>query len=247
MKDIDFLPLRYREQTAHRKTQYWRVVVLAAFTGLLSVAALGQFKFRRWVEAELAAVRPTYDDATASAQRLASLQAELRNERATAELLTYLRHPWPRTQILADLAGPLIDEITLDKVQLHQEEITLPAVPVRVNLSPEEAAKAAAEAARPPSEKALQRLRDAFDTGSTIVTVEGTSRDATSLHVYLGRLAATGQFSKTELRSIEQARAGQRDGYHFIARLTVRPGYGQTGGPEIASASPATPGKGNTP
>ena len=46
MKDIDFLPAKYREATAHRKTQVWRVVVLIVFAGLLLAAAGGQYGLR---------------------------------------------------------------------------------------------------------------------------------------------------------------------------------------------------------
>ena len=36
MKNIDFLPARYREKSTKQKTQAWRGVVVAAFCALLA-------------------------------------------------------------------------------------------------------------------------------------------------------------------------------------------------------------------
>ena len=43
MKQIDFLPERYREQTARKSAATWRVGVLLLFGGCCAAAAFGQY------------------------------------------------------------------------------------------------------------------------------------------------------------------------------------------------------------
>ena len=243
MKNIDFLPARYREKNAQRKTQAWRGVVLAAFVALLAAGWLGQIEIRMLVETQLDDVRGQYDHITEQGKKLAALQAELREARAEAELITYLRHPWPRTQLLAAIAAPLSDAITLRKLTIHQEESagsSLGALAAAIPPSPGAAADAkAAEAALPPAERTLKKLRAAFDEAPLAVTLEGVSRDSASLHVYIGKLAESDWFSAAELRSVERLQSENPGAMRFVARLIVRPGYGHPKDPPLKPVAAA--------
>ena len=245
MENIDFLPASYREKNAQRKTQAWRGVVLAAFSALLAAGWLGQLEIRRVVEAQLDAVRAQYDHITEQGQKLAALQAELREARAEAELYTYLRHPWPRTQLLAAIAAPLTDAITLRKLVVRQEEAsgTPVAPPATIALSPAGATSDAksAEAALPAAERTLKKLRAAFDEAPLTVTLEGVGRDSASLHVYLGKLAESDWFSAVDLRSVERLEADRPAALRFVARLVVRPGYGHPSRPPVKAELAASP------
>lgn len=230
MKNVDFLPASYREKSAQRKTQAWRGFVLAAFGALLAAGWLGQIEIRRLVEAQLDDVGRQYDHVIEQGQKLAALQAELREARAEAELFTYLRHPWPRTQLLVAIAAPQTEAITLRKLVIRQEEAsgTPLLAPVANIPAPAGAADAAkdAEAKLPPAERTLKKLRDAFDEAPLTVTLEGVSRDSAALHVYVGKLAESDWFSAVELRSVERSQSEQAAALRFVARLVVRPGYG---------------------
>ena len=226
MKNIDFLPTRYREKTAQRKTQAWRGVVVAAFSALLAAGALGQYEIRRQIESHLSTVMQQHAQVVADEKKLAELQTRLREARAEAELLTYLRHPWPRTQILACIAEPLSDAITLSKLEIQQEESQTPRLQPALLPGQTPEAKAAAEAALPATERTLRKLRESLDDAPLTVTLEGTSADNASLHVYLGKLAESNWFAATELRSVERLEDGRSDdGFRFVAKLTVRQGY----------------------
>lgn len=226
MKNIDFLPARYREKSSQKKAQAWRGLVVAAFCALLAAGALGQFEIRRSVERHLAAVLEQYEQVVADGKKLAELQRELREAQAEAELLTYLRHPWPRTQILARVAEPLTEAITLRKLHIRQEE-SIARPPTAAPPGQTAEAKAAAEAALPAAERTLDTLRMSLDDAPLTVTVQGISQDSASLHVYLGKLAESDWFSAAELQSIERLEEGKEEGFRFVARLTVRPGYGR--------------------
>ncbi|HEV7225856.1 MAG TPA: PilN domain-containing protein [Pirellulales bacterium] len=225
MKDLDFLPARYREKNAQRKTRAWRGVVLAMFSALLAAGSLGQLEFRRLIEAHLETVRQQYGQVANTGKELAALEGELRAARAEAELLTYLRRPWPRTQLLAAIAAPLPESITLRKLAVRQEEANASLAPPSVGQTAQD--RAAAAAAQPAAERTLKRLRAMFDEAPLTVTLEGISRDGAAMHVYLGKLAESEWFSAVELRSVERSDEEPQATFRFVARLVVRPSYGR--------------------
>ena len=229
MQDIDFLPQKYRDQTAQRKARRWRLLVVIGFGLVLAVGAYGQQKLRRNAHEQLAMVRAQYDVSTAQAAQLAGIEAKLRGERTTADLATYLRHPWPKTRIIDAVLSPLPESITLRKLQIQRE--TAPSSSLRDPKPIHAAGDAAPKDTRSPAQKDLDRLRELYDTAPTVVTLEGMTNDQARLHAYLGKLAEGDFFSKTALVSLESASEAGSGASKFRARLNVRPGWGQSGGP----------------
>lgn len=233
MKTIDFLPPRYREKSSQQKTQAWRGLVVAAFCALLAAGALGQFEIRRELENHLDAVSKQYDRVVADGKKLGELERQLREARAEAELLTYLRHPWPRTQILARVAEPLTESITLRKLHICQHESLAPLKPAAAPTPAADGKAPPAEEETPAAERTLKKLRAPRDEAPLTVALEGISRESAALHVYLGKLAESDWFSAVELQSMERLEDRQADGFRFTARLTVRPGYGHPLSPPL--------------
>lgn len=229
MQNIDFLPQKYREQTAQRKAQRWRLLVVVGFGLVLAVGAYGQQLLRQKAVGQLAHVRAQYDVSTAQATQLAGIEAELRRERTMADLATYLRHPWPRTRIIDAVLSPLPESITLRKLQVQRE--TAPPSPLRDPKPLHPTGEPAVKDQRSPAQKDLDRLRELYDTAPTVVTIEGTTNDQARLHSYLGKLAEGDLFSKTALVSMESASEAGSGTSKFRARLNVKPSWGQAGGP----------------
>lgn len=231
MKDIDFLPAKYHEAAAVRQAKWWRMAVIAAFAAIIGIAAVGQLGIQRHVRNELEALLPQYNAALQETQRLAQADQSLRTGRAEAELMTYLRHPWPRTQILAHVMDPLPETITLKSLSIRRE--TPPATPSSSTVTETtKPATATAPTSKPPAaESDLQRLRTEIEASQIVVMLGGTTEDITTLHMYLGKLASQGFFAKVEIASIESAPSDKRGISDFSVRLFVRPGYGQRGGP----------------
>lgn len=231
VQEVDFLPIEYRQQDARRQVQPWRIVVVVAFALMLTAAAFTQFRHRRCVESELNAVQPYYEEAGRLKSRLAEFQAKLQTVESDAGLLTYLRCPWPRTQLLTVLLAPLPAEIGLYQVQVTTE--MPPEQPVAETRSQADR-KADEEKLRkaPPSCRDLKRLREEFDKAQTLVRIAGTTRDTGALYRYLGVLGKTNLFAKVDLRSVESMETPEGVSLRFQAVLAVRPGYGQPGGPE---------------
>src|SRR5271157_3148309 len=121
MHDIDFLPVECRRKQQRRQSQPWLIVTATAVVGLAAIAAIVQHWRWRYAEGQLAALKPAYETAVGLQDRLADVQQRLANAKAGAELYTYLRHPWPRTQLLCALLRPLPADITFLQVQIFRQ------------------------------------------------------------------------------------------------------------------------------
>jgi len=231
MQDIDFLPAQYHRQHASRQSQPWRIVVVAVFIALLGGAVFGQYRLKRGAENELAAIAPQYDLAVAQNDRLRELQSRLKAKQDLAELYTYLRHPWPRTQLLAALVAPMPEEISFQQVQITREKREEEEPAERRSRS-EIKAEEEKDKLLPPAERDLKRLRQQYDKMQTVILLSGTTSESAALHRYLGALHANTLFSKVELDSIESVETSRGSQREFHATLIVRPGYGQPDGPD---------------
>ena len=229
MLNIDFLPAEYRQRVRQRQSQLWRIVVAAAMIVLVAAAAITQHCHRRRVRADLAEVTPAYAAAVALQSRLTDVQRQLDQARACAELYTYLRHPWPRTQLLVAIIEPLPDEITLQRVQILRE-------PADARPPVEGKPQEAAIASLLPAQRDLAKLRDRMDPTRTIMILTGTAAGSSTLHRYLGELDATEIFESAELKRFESVAGGRS--LRFQVVLGVQPGYGQLGGPAGPDTKP---------
>jgi hypothetical protein len=231
MQEIDFLPVEYRQKHARRQSQPWQVVVAVAILSLVAGAGLAQQYRKHRVQNDLATLAPVYDAAVNQQSRLAEAQKRAQAAKAGAELYTYLRHPWPRSQLLSSLLVPLPDSITLQQIQIMRESSaggTPPdAQPVVDKKAEEEQLKSFA-----PAQRDLLQLTGRLDRLQTVVVLTGTTSDITALHRYLGVLDATDIFDKAELdcfNKIDNGKGGAM--LQFRAVLAVQPGYGQPHGP----------------
>jgi Tfp pilus assembly protein PilN len=220
--DIDFLPAVYREIGRKRSTQALRLLVASAFAVALAASALYQQVIYRGAQRELAAVEKQYLDAAAINHEVARLQAKLQAAEFDAELLTYLRHPWPRRRVLQALVTPLPETVSLSELSIAREALA------RVAPSGERSAEpgATTEVKLPPSVADLKKLRGAAAGFRTVVTLSGHASDPAALHQYLAELGREKLFTKVELGSIAQANNAQ-GGSRFSLRVVLHPGVGQ--------------------
>jgi Tfp pilus assembly protein PilN len=230
MKNIDFLPARYRERRSTRNSHLWRLVVLAAFGAAVGATAVGQQLLKNSAAAQVAAVDAQLPLATAKNGQFSTLQRQLAEARASAQLYAYLQHPWPRTRIMALLAEPLPDEVTLTEVSIARESLDdaqreTSGRPRRRRETDEDDARLT------PAERDLQQLRDEFDKRRSIVRITGRTTSIASLHEYVAGLAASPLVAKAELSSLETARADNAgDGSEFHLRVLIVAAHGQSDG-----------------
>ncbi len=234
MTNIDFLPARYKEQSATRRKHAWRVVVFLLFGGSVSLAALFQMSLRRSVATQLELLAPQHQAAEARRNRLTVLQQQLIAVRQDAELYTYLRHPWPRTQILAAIADEIPEEISVRSIAFVHEQPTSSQPQPR---SRRPVRRENTEERREPQAVAdLKQLREKHDSERLIVVVEGETTDIADLHLYARGLTDSPLVDGSEIGSLEAAGEGFDESStrsQFTLRIRIKPGYGQPGGPSI--------------
>jgi len=231
MQDIDFLPVEYRQQHVRRQAQPWQIVVAVVFAALLAGAMFAQHYRRHYAEEQLAAITPVYDAAVVQQSRLSEIQTRLKAAGATAELYTYLRHPWPRSQLLTALLTPLPDEITLQQVQIVRAA-PQSAAPNQIQMPVDKKAEEEKLKAMTPAERDLTQLRQRLDPLQTTIIITGAATESAALHRYLGEMDAKDIFAKAELDSFASVDNGKGGAImQFRATLVLRPGYGQAGGP----------------
>ena len=238
MQEIDFLPAEYRRQHARRQQQPWRVLVVLVFLGILGAASFAQSRLRRRVESELDAIGPTRATATERQTQLVQLQTQLATSRARADLITYLRHPWPRTQLIRAVLAPLPEAVTLKTLRIDRQ--VAPGRQAVTQLSRVARESEQAELDRlGPAGRDLVRLRAECDETSIHVSIGGVASQSAAVHDYLSELGRANLFLKAELRSLE-ADPGENAGQlRFEAAIVVRPGYGQADGPTGANRNSA--------
>lgn len=247
MPDIDFLPAEYRQKHLQRQSRPWQVVASVLIIGLVAVAAVTQNRRRRSVQDELAIIAPAYEAAVQQQKQLAELETRLKAANATAELYTYLRHPWPRTQLLRALVVPMPGGITLQQVQILREAHAA-AAPADIRPPVDQKSEDEARKSLTPAQRDLAKLRGRLDPLDTVVVLAGTATDSAMLHRYLADLDATDIFDKAELDCFNSVDGGKGGAVvQFRAVLLVQPGYGQPGGPadpdkkDLAQASRQKP------
>ncbi|HUG70389.1 MAG TPA: PilN domain-containing protein [Pirellulaceae bacterium] len=224
MKNINFLPERYHERDLKRKAAIWQYAILAGFGGLLLAATFGQLAMKRSLQASLRELEPTRIEAKVKRERVQLLQQQLNSTEEVAALYTYLRHPWPRTQLLAKITEVLPECIVLDGIEILEQ------LPNRSSFVGNEAGEGASEAS--PAGADLAQLRDQHDATSLVVRIRGTVDDTGALNEYVRQLGEVPLFRSVSLSSLQsQMSRNETPRSAFELNVVVRPGHGQPGGP----------------
>ncbi len=231
MNQIDFLPHDYRREHTRRRRQVWQIAAVALVTGIIAAATILQSRTAVHLCARIDNLMPQYHQAQERNKQLAELKTKLEAAQDEAELFTYLRHPWPRTQILAALLRPLPQDVTLEKIRISPK---LPSGSRRQNIrsGAEREAEEKRLASLSPAARDLQQIKSDVDPMQTELTITGTTTQPAALHAYIGNLGRESFFCKAELESIESVKREKIGQMKFQLRVLVQPGYGQPGGPQ---------------
>jgi hypothetical protein len=224
MSQIDFLPEKYRQRDVHRKNRWSRVVVVFLFAGLLAAGGFVLRKKRLAVAAELDLARQSHETMMAETMNLAKAMAQLSEARGEANLVAYLRHPWSRARIVAAIVQDWPESLVLQELKIQPEAGQGGrANPIVAAPPPEN------QAPKPPAQADLAELRRDLQLRPTVVLLSGLMTDHAALRQYLAALGKLDLFSNVELLGMAPADDGRA--LKFNVRLSLAPGYGQSGGP----------------
>jgi Tfp pilus assembly protein PilN len=236
--EVDFLPASYHEEGLKRRAKLWQLLVIAGFGGILIATELGHRRHEQRVQNDLAAVDGRYAAAEVRSRRLATLQLQLAAAQAKADLLTFLRHRWPTSQIVAAIVQTVPESVTFTSLEMSREILHQPQPSSAGTPGAKDANKDANADKLPAASRDLKQLRAQTEGCQTVVTLSGTMTDPAELHSYLETLAHNRLFTKVALNSIASPGA-DGEAARFSARLIVRPGYGEPGGPPMPTAASA--------
>jgi len=224
MKNIDFLPERYHERDLKRKAAIWQYALLLGFGGLLLAATLGQFAIKRSLRASLAELKEPRIHTKLKRGSVELLKQQLGNTEEVAALYTYLRYPWPRTQLLAKITESLPESVFLEAVDILEQPLN------RSVLASSEARDGGSGAT--PAASDLAQLRGDHDATQLVVRIRGTVGDTEALNEYVRQLGNVTLFRSVSLNSLQsKASRGETPRSEFEVNVTVQPGHGQPGGP----------------
>ena len=237
MHDIDFLPAECRKDHDRQRGYERRILVVAGVAAMIAAAAWSQNRRAERLRTVMARCQPAHQAAAQTRNTLDQLQSRLQRARDDADLVTYLRHPWPRTRILAALLGPLPDGVRFEELQIACEA-PAGAELARLRSPAAQEDEEGQMAALAPAARDLKRLRQQCDRQQTVVTLTAVTDDSVALHDYVGALGRDDLFAKAHLQSSKIDRSDAAS-IRFSVTLVVRPGYGQPGGP--CGADPRRP------
>jgi hypothetical protein len=219
MKNIDFLPPRYRERHRQRQAFAWEIVVVAFFGLLIAAGVAWQFQQRWRIGNRLAALQDSFQQAVEMQAMQEQLQARLATNSEAAELYLYLEHPWPRTQVLRAMESCMPAGMFLTDIHISYETAGAPAA-----LSGEELQKLS------PARRDIARLRRESDQRVAVVKIAGTTGDATQIYQFAHRLGQLPPLATVKLETAENQAGNEQTAFRL--RGVLKPGYYQAGGPE---------------
>lgn len=224
MKNINFLPERYHERDLKRKAAIWQYALLLGFGSLLLAATIGQFAIKRSLRASLAELKASRIDTDVKRGRVELLKRKLGSSEEIAALYTYLRHPWPRTQLLAKITELLPESVVLEGIEILEQ---------RPNGSSSAFSESSDGASgTTPAAADLAQLRGGLDAVQLVVRVRGTVEDTAVLNDYVRQLGLVTLFRRVSLDSLQaKSSSDEKARSAFELNVTVRPGHGQPGGP----------------
>lgn len=227
MQDIDFLPADFKRRRTRRHGRSWQAITLAAAAGIVAVVAMAQSRTLRQIQQQVAQTEPERQLLDARQTQLDDLRQKLADAEARADLLAYLDHPWPKTQLLAATLHQLPDAVVCNSILLTRDaKRSQPASRAAGGASEEDAASLR------PATRDLRKLEEECDHAVTAIVLKGVTSDGIELHRYLDSLNREPLVDKVKLHSLE-ASDGESDAkFRFEARLTVRPGFGLPDGPD---------------
>jgi len=242
LRDLDFLPAKERAERARRRETPWRFAVVVVFAIAASITAVRQTGIRKQLLVDLEAARQRFQEVQERVVGLEQLEAELKLARQRAELFTFLRHPWPRSQLLGTVIAPLPPSIALTKLKFTYEPIPRPVgapAPAAAQAAPPDAQTLAAqlESSDPlvvieVLNDDLNRLREEYHSQRGVVTLSGSTTNVPHLHAYIAELASSRLLATPQLESVLANESEETPLKQFGARLQVIAGLGQPGGPQ---------------
>ncbi|MEX2175603.1 MAG: hypothetical protein WD872_14665 [Pirellulaceae bacterium] len=240
MKNIDFLPDIYRHRTELAHARIWWGIVVVIFSTAIGSTAGAQYLLRQSIQRQIDELEIASVAAQRQVQLLTQLQQQNRTSGELAGLVTYLEHPWPRTQLLAELLGPLPPSIRLTELVVAEEETLRSSAPEPGQRRRGQRPDDSQQAKLSPPLADLETLRRQHDHKQPVIEITGTLADVAILHEYVTDLGRSPLVGRAQIKSLESTATGEQAGpTQFTLRLVFSASHAQPGPPGDKPANPA--------
>lgn len=217
--EIEFLPKKYREKRKSHNFQVSRLLLIVLVVASMSAVVLYQLASLHAVNREVATLDQQHAKVMQLMQEVERRRAEVAVKRHHAKLLTFLDHPYPKSQVISAIANPLPTEITITRLQLTVEQT---AVAGQKPVS--EKGKSAPQGH--PMELDLKQLIDDAKSRHCTVEVEGTTDDTSCLYTFLASLHQAEIIESAKIESIDPHQNSDGSEFsNFTAHVKVKRGY----------------------
>ncbi|MHC2066832.1 hypothetical protein ACYFX5_05135 [Bremerella sp. T1] len=217
--EIEFLPKKYREKRKRDTSHISRLLLLVVVAAGMSVMLLYQLASLHSVNHQLAEVEEHHERVSKLMQEVELKRIEVAQKRHHANLLTFLDHPFPKSQVIATIANPLPVEITITRIQL-----ATPISQVKNSRPATEKGKAAPQGH--PMELDLKQLLGETSQRRCVIELEGTTDDTSCLYTFLAELHQADIVESAKIESIDpQVKADGREFSNFTAHIKIKRGH----------------------
>jgi len=217
--EIEFLPKKYREKRKSHNFQVSRMLLVVVIVAGMSAVLLYQLAKLHAVNQQVAALDEPHARVMQLMQEVERRRAEVAVKRHHAKLLTFLDHPYPKSQVISAIASPLPSEITITRLQVTVEQ-TVGAN----NKPPSEKGKKAPKGH--PMELDLKQLVDEAKSRRYTVEVEGTTDDTSCLYTFLASLHQAEIIESAKIESIDPHQKSDGSEFsNFTAHVKIKRGY----------------------
>lgn len=220
MKEIEFLPKRFREKQRHSNVNISRWFVLSLLLGGMSLVSLYQFASLQHAKGQLATLKTHHERITELLQEVEQSRSNLARMRHHARLQTFLDHSYPKSQVVAVVTNPLPPEIVIKRIEIARIQLATDVTRAVSENSSDQMQQGH------PMELDLKQLITECKGRHCTLEMEGTTSDTSSLYTFLAALHESNIIRSAKLESIDPQT--NSEGYeisNFTAHVTVENGY----------------------
>jgi len=179
---------------------------------------------RRQAEHRVSSLRREQTLATDRYDRHTSLKSEHTQLQVPVQLYSFLKHPWPTSQVLNEIVSPLPDEIVLTQLTFTQQNDEGSNRPSPSN---EEGESGDAGTREEKAKRDLQLLQGQAKAATTVVHLSGKSSNIAALHIYVAALNESRLIKFAKLESSQSKNAlNALTELVFTVSISVERAYG---------------------
>ncbi|PHS16987.1 MAG: hypothetical protein COA78_03335 [Blastopirellula sp.] len=196
MQSIDFLPEKYKQRRIRKRVGFLRIgifsiiVLCVCGTALFQLVRLGSLKL------EIASLEAEYSKVTEIQKNILELESKNQTQINQAQLLTFLRHPWPSSQIMSLVAETKTESLYFNEMRVFRQSETK-----KKALFPED--KDTNKDKLPAAVQDLLELQKDLRGKEIVINISGICNDTTQLYDYLSKLNQSDLVHRAIVDSVE--------------------------------------------